>query len=374
MEENQIESNGAMSQRNGQENERLSIPDISNNENQSNLTPRGKYNMISKETRLSIIRMYNNGITKTEIARNLDVPRTTIFGIVKNYDQTGSVASKSKGGRRNAKCTDEMRSMMSELLNEDCTRTLAYLQTRIFERFNVKLSLSAVKVNLEAINFTLKQTSAIPEARNTQDAIEKRHAYALDFDVLLGRHLMKQFIFVDEAGFNVSMRRNRGWSRRGSPANVNVSTIRSKNYSVCAAISSEGILIHEVRDKAYTGRSFANFIEDLLKKLDEMNLMNCVVVMDNATIHRVGETKRLFDNTGHTIHYLPPYSPFLNPIENCFSKWKAFVKRSSCRNESELLWAIEQGISVVSREDCAAYWRNMLFYLNKSRNREEISQ
>ena len=290
MEENQIESNGAMSQRNGQENERLSIPDISNNENQSNLTPRGKYNMISKETRLSIIRMYNNGITKTEIARNLDVPRTTIFGIVKNYDQTGSVASKSKGGRRNAKCTDEMRSMMSELLNEDCTRTLAYLQTRIFERFNVKLSLSAVKVNLEAINFTLKQTSAIPEARNTQDAIEKRHAYALDFDVLLGRHLMKQFIFVDEAGFNVSMRRNRGWSRRGSPANVNVSTIRSKNYSVCAAISSEGILIHEVRDKAYTGRSFSNFLEDLLKKLDEINLMNCVVVMDNATIHRVGET------------------------------------------------------------------------------------
>ena len=30
---------------------------------------------------------------------------------------------------------------------------------------------------------------------------------------------------------------------------------------------------------------------------------------------------------GHRVLYLPPYSPFLNPIENMFSKWKEYVRR-----------------------------------------------
>ena len=49
-----------------------------------------------------------------------------------------------------------------------------------------------------------------------------------------------------------------------------------------------------------------------------------VVVLDNASIHHVTEVESLIEETGAIVIYLPPYSPDLNPIEECFSKVKGF--------------------------------------------------
>lgn len=40
--------------------------------------------------------------------------------------------------------------------------------------------------------------------------------------------------------------------------------------------------------------------------------------MDNATFHKRKDTTELIEDAGHTILWLPPYSPDLNPIEK---KW-----------------------------------------------------
>lgn len=56
--------------------------------------------------------------------------------------------------------------------------------------------------------------------------------------------------------------------------------------------------------------------QDLIPKLPS----NSVVVMDNATFHKDGES--VGGCAGYTLLYLPPYSPDLNPIQH---KW-AHVK------------------------------------------------
>ena len=71
-----------------------------------------------------------------------------------------------------------------------------------------------------------------------------------------------------------------------------------------------------------------------------------VLIMDNAPIHRGDQileladrfgkfyqlyhwVYQLFISTGVRIEYLPPYSPDLNPIEEAFSKIKAFIRRNN---------------------------------------------
>ena len=51
--------------------------------------------------------------------------------------------------------------------------------------------------------------------------------------------------------------------------------------------------------------------------------------------------KDLILGKGFYLEYLPPYSPFLNPIENMFSKRKEFTKRQCPINEEQLIAAIE---------------------------------
>ena len=47
-----------------------------------------------------------------------------------------------------------------------------------------------------------------------------------------------------------------------------------------------------------------------------------VIVMDNASFHKSPTTRKLIEDAGCELVYLPPYSPDLNPIENDFANIK----------------------------------------------------
>ncbi len=69
--------------------------------------------------------------------------------------------------------------------------------------------------------------------------------------------------------------------------------------------------------------------QDLLPKLPD----NCVLVMDNATFHKRADTQALIKKAGHTLLYLPPYSPDLNPIEPKWAHTKNIRKQKQCSIE-----------------------------------------
>jgi transposase len=52
-----------------------------------------------------------------------------------------------------------------------------------------------------------------------------------------------------------------------------------------------------------------------------------VVVMDNATFHKGGRIEQLIQNAGCKVLYLPPYSPDLNKIEQCWSWLKSRIRK-----------------------------------------------
>ncbi len=55
-----------------------------------------------------------------------------------------------------------------------------------------------------------------------------------------------------------------------------------------------------------------------------------VVILDNATFHKRPDIPALIRNAGHSLEFLPPYSPDLNPIEHKWFEAKAQRKRSRC--------------------------------------------
>ena len=56
-----------------------------------------------------------------------------------------------------------------------------------------------------------------------------------------------------------------------------------------------------------------------------------VVFMDNASTHMTAEVEIAIAETGAIWIYGAPYSPHLNPIENFFSLYKAYLKRNCYR-------------------------------------------
>ena len=66
-------------------------------------------------------------------------------------------------------------------------------------------------------------------------------------------------------------------------------------------------------------------IQDLIPKLPQ----NSVVVMDNASFHKGADMIKALEDAGHTLLYLPPYSPDLNPIEKKWAQAKKLRRKTN---------------------------------------------
>lgn len=61
---------------------------------------------------------------------------------------------------------------------------------------------------------------------------------------------------------------------------------------------------------------------------------NTVIVLDNATFHKRQDIQSAIRKAGHTLEYLPPYSPDLNPIEHKWAQAKNIRKKKRCSVEN----------------------------------------
>ena len=171
----------------------------------------------------------------------------------------------------------------------------------------------------------------------------------------------EMFIFLVESGFD---RRNGmrqfGYSWEGSRARERRELVRGTRINSIAAMSSRGVLDVELFEGSICGERFVQFLRrSLLPHLMPFDGVNChsVVIMDNASIHRVSAVEDLLRGVGVVVRYLPPYSPDLNPIEEVFSKVKYVMRRSDngMSTDERRREAILSAFNCVTSSDCQGY-------------------
>lgn len=111
-----------------------------------------------------------------------------------------------------------------------------------------------------------------------------------------------------------------GRARVGQRANRIVGGQRGGNVSLIAAISDiAGMFYHETHTGGVNREIMLHFITNVDIILGDFHPE---IIMDNAPCHN--GIQALFPH--RNMKYLPPYSPFLNPIEECFSVIKSRLK------------------------------------------------
>jgi len=61
-----------------------------------------------------------------------------------------------------------------------------------------------------------------------------------------------------------------------------------------------------------------------------------IVIMDNCSIHHIGEVVKMIEEVGAIVHFPPPYSPDFMPIELVFSKVKTSLKMDGIEDVADL--------------------------------------
>ena len=83
-----------------------------------------------------------------------------------------------------------------------------------------------------------------------------------------------------------------------------------------------------------------------------------VVVMDNLGAHRPKRTRKLIEQRGCELIYLPSYSPDLNPIEEALSKIKHILRKIAARTKESLIETIGCALAAVSAREVRGFFVN----------------
>ena len=92
-----------------------------------------------------------------------------------------------------------------------------------------------------------------------------------------------------------------------------------------AAIGIGGVIGYEVREGAFNGDLFKEFVASTLIPYFSSR-PDLILIMDNCKFHHRQDVLALLNQGGITYKFLPPYSPMLNPIEEVFGTMKAKYK------------------------------------------------
>ena len=163
----------------------------------------------------------------------------------------------------------------------------------------------------------------------------------------------ERLVFVDETAVTTSMARRYGRSKRGQRLYASVPHGHRKTLTTVAAIRSDAFLAQQTVDGAMNTERFESWIAShlvpLLRRGD-------IVIMDNVRFHKSPGVRKLIEEAGATLEFLPPYSPDMNPIEKSFSKLKAFLRKTAARAVSTLRSVIETCHTLYTAQECNNYF------------------
>jgi hypothetical protein len=93
--------------------------------------------------------------------------------------------------------------------------------------------------------------------------------------------------------------------------------------------------------------------------------------MDNCQTHTSDEVRKLIEDAGAKLVYLPPYTPEYNPIEHCFFIYKAALKRAVMNSDiTDVYMAHLHCLNAVTDEKARHEFRHVGYIQNVPEDEE----
>ena len=132
---------------------------------------------------------------------------------------------------------------------------------------------------------------------------------------------------MDGSGFAQDMPRTHGYAMKGQRCYAkHDGGAKGRTNAIGALIKATLVAIGLVSCSVDTAVFTAWTEQILLPNIPEKS----VIVMDNATFHKSQKIQKIIEDSGHTLLYLPPYSPDLNPIEKKWAHAKHIRRTTNC--------------------------------------------
>jgi transposase len=166
-------------------------------------------------------------------------------------------------------------------------------------------------------------------------------------------------VIVDEPGSNIGLTPLYAWAPKGQRAYGRVPRNYGKNTTLLASLSLCGMGASMLLEGATDALAFETYIEQVLAPSLQPGQ---IVVMDNLSAHTGPKVRQALQAKGCHLLFLPSYSPDLSPIEEAFSKIKAFLRRKGARTREDLDEALSQALDPITAHDALGWFAHCGYF------------
>jgi transposase len=276
--------------------------------------------------KLTTLLMLHKKYPISEIAFILGVDESTIYrhyhlyNSSKNFDSYLALHYKPCVG----KLTDEQKELVQIYVKANiCHSSLQVLQY-IKDTFGVEYKPDSVIVLLHRLGFVYKKTKLMPSKADAQ----KQEQFIAEFrEIEQNLPENELILFGDGVHPHHNTESTYAWIEKGAEKEIPSNTGRVRvniNGAINPANPCE--VVHHKADtiNAATTIIWLSMIEERFPHKKVIHLF-----VDNARYYRSKEVQKYLENSRIKMHFLPPYSPNLNPIERLWKFLKKQVIKSN---------------------------------------------
>ena len=262
------------------------------------------------------------GKSRYEIADLLFMSKRSVDRYISLYQSTGTVEPRKQcHGPPHVLNKFEQISLLQSLVNKP-TMYLEELQSELYELTGTWVHVSTICRIVQHLGLAKKKVQRI--------ALQCSGELQLQFMAEMSMFDPQMIIWVDETGsaWRNSVR-SYGYGLRGMHTISHELRVLGQRINGIGAMSTEGMEDVYIVEGNVMGDVFVKIFYYQSCNLFNGTNSHSVVVMDNASVYHYERVADIITGVGSIVRFLPPYSPELNPIENVFSKVKAFLRASN---------------------------------------------
>jgi len=288
------------------------------------------------------VKMMREGFRAKEVAELFNVSIRAVYGWVAAFSEFGLQGLQAKeGAGRPPKVSPEQMQWIATTVRDHTPDQLRFefglwtlrLIGQVIER---ELGLTLSRPTLGKIMNHLGFTPQRPLRRAyEQDAVLVEDWLKSRLPALRRRAKRRgaALLFADEASMRSDYHAGTTWAPQGQTPIVKA-TGKRHSINMISAVSMSGELQFMLIDGKSNAHVFKGFLEQLMLGTDQPIML----VVDGHSIHRAKLINEYVDSTDGMLelHYLPPYSPQLNPDEQVWKNIKERVAKKPHSTKQEL--------------------------------------
>lgn len=262
--------------------------------------------------RIKAILAYDDGYSYSEIARILLIDDETVRRHIKDYFSKKKTTTSNGGSER--LLSEAQQIELSQHLDQTTYLDVKSICAYVKSKYKITYSESGMRQLLHALNFCYKKPHAVPAKANE----ETQKAFVEEYEGLKVscEEAGEAIYFMDAVHPEHQTKMAYGWIKRGQ-RKLMPTTPTQKRVHYLGGVNLVGHrIIYEEYDTV-NRLSVIDFLKIVRKSHAAGERIH--MIMDNVSYQKSKEVKAVAENLNIELHYLPPYSPNLNPIERL---WK----------------------------------------------------